>query len=226
MTKIPLFFFIVIGGILLLLSESVFSYVENPFDEAKISVSLSNLSMPKIYTSEKDIIDYEVRSSWGASFVLDLPVWRYLHSGFVVRYLVSPKVGDIGGIVDLGGVLKPMIGFGGSLGYLSFYLFSTCGLSVTFMPIINKNFTMTEEEMKAKEPIKKHVNVFGGLFNASAKLGVEYFPFSQFGLFAEGGFSYWYFLHQIDEKLFQPTFKMFSYHLTGVIADAGIKFVF
>lgn len=94
------------------------------------------------------------------------------------------------------------------------------------MPIINKNFSMSIEEMSAKDPIKKHINVFGGLFNASAKLGVEYFPFKQFGFFAEGGFAYWYFLHQIDEKLFQPTFKMFSYHLTGVIADAGIKFVF
>ena len=89
-----------------LISARVMS-TENPFDEAKLGISLTHISMPKIYTNETDLIHYNLRSTWGASFLLDLPIWRYLHSGFLVRYLVSPKKGDIGGIVDLGGVLKP-----------------------------------------------------------------------------------------------------------------------
>lgn len=201
-------------------------WAENPFDEAKFSLSLTNLSLPKIYTTESELLDYSLSPTWGATFILDLPIWRYVHSGYLVRYLVSPKKGDIGGIVDLSGILKPCLGFETKLGHMSFYLLTAAGLSVTFMPIINKAFSVSAEEMRAEAPIKKHVNVFGGLFNASAKIGFEYYPMSQFGVFAEGGFAYWYFIHQIDEKLFEPTFKMFSYHLTGIIADVGVKFIF
>ena len=203
-----------------------FTESENPFDEEKISLGFSALSLPKIYTNEKDVFAHKEDFTWGTSFVLDVPIYRYLHSGFMVRYFLSPHVGDIGGIVDLSGILKPMIGFSTGLGHLSFYILASCGLSVTFMPIIDKKFAISQEELESQSPIRKHVNVFGGLVNASAQLGVEYYPFKQFGLFAEGGFAYWYFLHQIDEKLFQPTFEMFSYHLTGVIAHAGIKFIF
>lgn len=198
---------------------------ENPFDEAKISISIAHLSMPKITTQEIDLIPYTLRPTWGASFLLDLPIWRYLHSGFSLRYLVSPKKGDIGGIVDFGGVLKPMLGIEGSLGHLSLYLLSTVGLSVTFMPVINKIFQV-ESGANNESPIRKHVNVFGGLFNTSAQLGIEYFPYKQFGLFIEGGFGYWYFIHQISEKLFEPTFSKFSYHMTGILANAGVKFIF
>ena len=199
---------------------------ENPFDEAKLTLSLTSLSLPKIYTRESDLLDYKLSYSLGAAFELDLPIWRYLHSGFLVRYLVSPKKGDIGGIVDLSGVLKPMLGFESSVGHFAFYLSTVAGLSVTFMPIINKAFALSQDELKDQGSINRHVNVFGGLLNTSAKLGAQYYPMSQFGIFVEGGFAYWFFLHQIDEKLFQPTFKMFSYHMTGIIADAGIKFIF
>ena len=163
-------------------------YAENPFDEAKLTFSLTNLSVPKIYTKESDLLDYSLRPTWGASFLLDVPIWRYLHSGFMVRYLASPKKGDIGGIVDLGAVLKPSLGFESPIGHVAFYLTSVAGLSVTFMPVINKSFVLSEEELRSKDSIKKHVNVFGGLLNASVKFGVEYYPMSQFACFCRRWF--------------------------------------
>jgi hypothetical protein len=214
-------------ALILLLSHFNLFSQENPFDEAKFTASFTSLTRPNLHTKETDLLPYQLRSTYGATFIMDLPIYRYLHSGFLLRYLASPKKGDIGGILDLGGVIKPMLGFGGRFGHVAAYFNGVAGFSVTFMPIVNKAFPVVMDDPKEiKEPISKHVNVFGGLLNASAKVGVEYFPFPQFGLFAEGGYGYWYFLHQIDDKLFEPTFKMFSYHLTGIIADAGIKYIF
>ncbi len=197
---------------------------ENPFDEPKLTISATNLSLPKIHTSESGLAPYEMRNTWGLALELDLPILPHVHSGFFVRYLISPKSGDIGGILDFGAFIKPMLTMQGSLGHLSFYPLIGTGLSVTFSPILYKLFPV--EQDVNNEFIRQHINVFGGLFNASAKMGVEYFPWSQLGFFAEAGFGYWYFLHQINKKLFEPSFNFFSYHLTGLIVDAGIKFVF
>lgn len=196
----------------------------NPTNEEKIALSYTALFKPTIHTKETDLLPQKERNTGGLSFLVDIPVYRYLHSGFLCRYLVSPKSGEIGGILDLSGLIKPTYSFGGSLGHLGIYLSGLTGFSVTFMPIINKAFV--DDVSAENEPIRKHVNVFGGLFNASAKVGIEYYPHEQFGIFAEGGFAYWYFLHQIDKQLFKPTFKMFSYHLTAPIIDVGVKVIF
>lgn len=212
-------YFLLSLGIAIVLSTSLFA---NPFNEEKIGLSYTALLSPSIYTKEKDLLPQKEKSTGGLTFLVDLPIYRFLHSGFLCRYLVSPKEGDIGGILDLSALVKPVYSLGTTIGHFGIYLSGITGFSVTFMPIINKSF----EGGDSKEPIKKHVNVFGGLFNASAKAGLEYYPHEQVGLFIEGGFAYWYFLHQIDEQLFKPTFKMFSYHLTAPIIDAGIKYSF
>lgn len=209
-------------GLALALTSSFL--VANPFNEEKIGLSYTALLMPRIHTKEKDLLPQKEKTTGGLTFMVDLPVYRFLHSGFLCRYVVSPKEGEIGGILDLGGLIKPLYSFTTKLGHFGVYVSGITGFSVTFMPIINKVFVDNAEG--DREPIRKHVNVFGGLFNASAKAGLEYYPHEQIGIFLEGGFAYWYFLHQIDEQLFKPTFKMFSYHLTAPIIDAGVKYTF
>lgn len=197
---------------------------ENPTHEVKLSVSATNLSLPKLKTHETRLFPYTMGNTWGLSVLADIPIVPYLHSGFFIRYLMSPKKGDIGGIVDFGTFIKPMLTFSGSLGHLSFYPLLSVGLSVTFMPLIYKDFPAEENSSNAY--LRRHINVFGGLFNTNAKFGIEYFPHPQFGFFAEAGFAYWYFLHQVNEELFKPKFQFFSYHLSGILADAGVKFIF
>lgn len=194
---------------------------ENPFDEVKIDASFSSLYIPKVHTSEENILPYSLKNTHGATINFDLPIWQYLHSGFLLRYLVSPKVGDIGGIIDLAATLKPVFGLNTKIGDFGAFLQLASGFSVTFIPVVNKGFEVGPDGMPGR-----FINVFGGLVNASAKAGFEYFPHPQFGLFAQAGFGYWYFLHQTNKKLFSPAFEFFTYHLTGVMTDFGVKFIF
>lgn len=195
---------------------------ENPFDETKYALSFSYLYNPKVFTKESNAQPTSLTRSFGGTFLVDLPIYRFLHSGYVIRYLLSPKDGDVGGILDLSGVVKPLIGFSSGIGHVAIYGMVAAGLSVTFLPIQNAVFSHDD----GTPNFERHVHAFGGLVNAFSKVGVEYFPAPLLGIFVEAGYNYWYFLHQVNDKIFEPRFKFFSYHLTGISFDAGIRYVF
>lgn len=153
------------------------------------------------------------------SLALEVPIYSYLHAGFVVRNAIffDDRVGNahrsfsdyytlVNGLEFL---IKSQLPIHLGSHRLSPYLQSTLGLSVA----LNAGLT------KAK--ITPSPAVVGLGPSGTLVCGIEYFPISLIGVFVEGGIQASFLTHRLADT--ELGWKFYSYGLTNWILGFGVK---